>query len=149
MIHCSSVAHPMKRDPVRWNSSQGAIINVVSMLSTSAPSVVPKQFGSSIIIVVSWSFVLLPYLTKMPTFAFQPNSSLFVIPSKKRPSPNAWVWGADQAITSSFCLENQREDISRHCKDGEDAGDDIGTLFGFNDVRMVLDDDEANRHENA
>ena len=68
---------------------------------------------------------------------------------KKAPSPNAWVWVANQAIMSSFCLENQREDISRHCKDGEDAGDDIGTLFGFNDVRMVLDDDEANRHENA
>ncbi len=148
-MHGSSVVCPLKRDPVRWNSSQGAIINVVSMLSTSAPSVVPKQLGSSIIIVVSWSFVFLPYLTTIPTFALQPNSSLFAIPSKKRPSPNAWVWGVNQAITSSFCLENQREDISRHCKDGKDAGDDIRTSLRFNDVRMVLDDDEANRHENA
>ena len=85
----------------------------------------------------------------MPTFAFQPNSSLSPFHQKKAPSPNAWVWGADQAITSSFCLENQREDISRHCKDGEDAGDDVGASLRFDDVRMVLDDDEANRHENA
>lgn len=74
-------------------------------------NVVPKQSVSSVIVVVSWSFVLLPYLTIMPTFAFQPNSSLFAIPSKKRHSPNAWVWGANQAITSSFRLENQRKDI--------------------------------------
>lgn len=73
----------------------------------------------------------------------------FAIPSKKAPSPNAWVWVANQAITSSFRLEDQRKDISRHCKDGEDAGDNIGASLGFNDVRMVLDDDEANRHENA
>lgn len=49
----------------------------------------------------------------------------------------------------AFFLENQGKDISRHCKDGEDAGDDVGTSLGFDDVRMVLDDDEANRHENA